>query len=98
LAHTPGFRSRPQDKFDRKAYLNYVEERLPNEEPSMIGLLSPRTRQGRVYSATEGSRGAPLLHGVQLTLTLQVNEIFEFSFSRQMLLYYRADSAIVIIS
>ena len=34
----PGFRSPPQDKFDRTMYENYVTEKLPVEDPRMFGL------------------------------------------------------------
>lgn len=38
LTLAPGFRSPPQDKFDRTAYVNYVNEKLPVEDPRMFGL------------------------------------------------------------
>jgi dynein heavy chain len=38
LTLAPGFRSPPQDKFDRTAYVNYVSEKLPAEDPRMFGL------------------------------------------------------------
>jgi len=34
----PGFKSPKADRFDRPAYLAYVEEKLPTETPNMFGL------------------------------------------------------------
>jgi len=34
----PGFKSPKADRFDRPAYLTYVEEKLPTETPNMFGL------------------------------------------------------------
>ena len=34
----PGFRSPDPQKFDRNAYIKYVEEKLPAETPAMFGL------------------------------------------------------------
>jgi len=36
LAH--GFRSPKPDRFDRNAYITYVDEKLPPEIPNMFGL------------------------------------------------------------
>lgn len=34
----PGFKSPNPEKFDRKKYMEYVEEKLPLETPAMFGL------------------------------------------------------------
>jgi len=38
LTLAPGFRSPPQEKFNREAYVKYVDEKLPVEDPRMFGL------------------------------------------------------------
>lgn len=64
----PGFRSPPQDKFDRVAYENYVTEKLPVEDPRMFGLhpnaeINYLTNQGEtlfftILSCTGGGSAA----------------------------------------
>lgn len=64
----PGFRSPPQDKFDRVAYENYVTEKLPAEDPRMFGLhpnaeINYLTNQGEtlfftILSCTGGGSSA----------------------------------------
>jgi len=38
LTLAPGFRSPDPNKFDRNAYVKYVDEKLPPEDPRMFGL------------------------------------------------------------
>jgi len=63
----PGFRSPPQDKYDRTMYENYVTEKLPPEDPRMFGLhpnaeINYLTNQGEdlfrtILSCTGGGGG-----------------------------------------
>jgi dynein heavy chain len=51
LTLAPGFRSPPQEKFNREAYVRYVDEKLPVEDPRMFG-LHPNAETG--YLTTQG--------------------------------------------
>jgi len=51
LTLAPGFRSPPQEKFNREAYVRYVDEKLPIEDPRMFG-LHPNAETG--YLTTQG--------------------------------------------
>jgi dynein heavy chain len=51
LTLAPGFRSPPAEKFNRDAYVKYVDEKLPIEDPRMFG-LHPNAETG--YLTTQG--------------------------------------------